>query len=94
MVRRKLSTHMDVLRGTKVPELSEEQMAEVMQRIDHKKVLGIRVIETILMSLIAGGFSSYVALKIIETKIDYMEKNVNQLAGDIRDIRNFVINRK
>lgn len=93
MVKRERSTHRDHSPGTKVPKFNEEDMAEAIQRLDTKKVLGIRVVETILMSLIAGGFSSYVALKIIETKIDYMEKNVNQLAGDIRDIRNFVINR-
>ena len=94
MVNRESSTQRDHKRGTKVPNMNEDEMAEIIRRLDARKVLGIRTIETIVMSTIAAGFSAYVSLKIIETKFDYLKENVNQLANDIRDIRNVLINRK
>ena len=54
----------------------------------------MRTLETLVMSIVAGAFSSYVALKIVETKLQYIENNVTQLTQDIRDLRNYFLQRK
>lgn len=57
------------------------------------RIFGVRVAETLVMSIVASAFSTYVAVKILETKVEYIERNTGQLASDIREIRNHMFDR-
>ena len=43
----------------------------------------IRIIESIIYAVVGGLFSGYVAVKIIEVKLDMLEKKVDKIYSDI-----------
>lgn len=63
------------------------------QPIGPARIMGIRAMEMLVMSIVASAFSTYIAVQVLQTKVEYIEKNTSQLAGDIRELRNHILER-